>query len=121
MANRSTLEAVSVAAVIGVVLWFVSSLLTSKREPWDASAYWVLVYPLAIAACALLGRRYPERPWRWPLVLFEAQFIAMCVRNGELGNLWPLGMLLFAVVALPGIVAAKLAARLSGRSAEPGA
>lgn len=121
MANRSTVNAVGIATVIGVALWFVSSLLTSKREPWDASVYWVLVYPLAVAACALLGYRYPERPWRWPLVLFEAQFIAMCVRNGELGNLWPLGMLLFAVVALPGIVAAKVAARFRSASAESNA
>ena len=111
-APRSTLEAAGIAAAAGVALWFVSSLLTGKREPWDASAYWAVAYPLAILACAFLGRRYPERPWRWPLVLFEAQFIAMCVRNGELGNLWPLGMLLFAVVSLPGIVAATVAARL---------
>jgi len=107
--------------VLGFALWFVSSLLTSKREPWDASSYWVLVYPLAIAACALLGYRYPERPWRWPLVLFEAQFIAMCVRNGELGNLWLLGMLLFAVIALPGIVAATVAARFSSASTQSSA
>jgi hypothetical protein len=121
MASRSTINAVALAAVAGVALWLVSSLLTSKREPWDAAVYWVLVYPLAIATCALLGYKYPERTWRWPLVLFEAQFIAMCVRNGELGNLWPLGMLLFAVVALPGIVAAKVASRFSASAAESNA
>ena len=121
MAKQRTINAVTIAAVVGVALWFVASLLTSKREPWDASVYWVLVYPLAIATCALLGYKYPERPWRWPLVLFEAQFIAMCVRNGELGGLWPLGMLLFAVVALPGILAAKVASRFSGASAQSNA
>jgi hypothetical protein len=121
MASRSTVNAVATAAVVGVALWFVSSLLTNKREPWDASVYWALAYPLAILTCALLGYRYPERPWRWSLVLFEAQFVAMCVRNGELGNLWPLGMLLFAVVALPGIVAAKVAARFSTAAAESNA
>lgn len=64
----------------------------------------------------LLGYSFPERPWRWPLVLFAAQFVAMCLLNGELGNLWPLGMALFAVLALPGIVAAKVAARFSAAS-----
>jgi len=118
MANRSTFNAITIAAVVGFALWFVSSLLTGKREPWDATAYWVLAYPLAVLTCALLGYWYPERSWRWALVLFEAQFIAMCVRNGELGNLWPLGMALFALVALPGIVAAKVAARFSIASAE---
>lgn len=61
------------------------------------------------------------RTWRWPLVLFEAQFIAMCLRNGELGNLWPMGMLLFAVISLPGMLAAKVAARLNPAFAEDNA
>jgi hypothetical protein len=45
----------------------------------------------------------------------------MCVRTGELGNLWPLGMLLFAVVALPGALAAQVSARFSQGSTEGGA
>jgi len=118
MVNRTTLKAITIAAVVGMTLWFATSLLTGKREPWDASAYWVFAYPLAILTCALLGYSYPERPWRWPLILFEAQFIAMCVRNGELGNLWPFGMALFAIVSLPGIVAAKVAARFNAASGE---
>lgn len=118
MAHRSTVKAVTIALVVGSTLWFVTSLLTGEREPWDASAYWALAYPLAVLACALLGYSYPERPWRWPLLLFAAQFIAMCLRNGELGNLWPLGMALFAVLALPGIVAAKIAARFNVASRE---
>jgi len=113
-----TRSAVLIAVVVGVALWFAASLLTAKREPWDGPAYWTLAYPLAIAACALLGYRFPERPWRWALVLFESQFVAMCLRNGELGNLWPLGMILFAVVALPGVVAAQVAARFGRNSVE---
>jgi hypothetical protein len=119
--KTSTRLAIVLAASVGVALWFVASLLTSKREPWDASVYWVVAYPLALLACAFLGYRFPERPWRWALVLFESQFLAMCVRTGELGNLWPLGMLLFAVVALPGALAAQVSARFSQGSAEGGA
>ena len=92
--------------------------LTGKREPWDDSVYWTLAYPAAIGVVALLAYRYPDRPWRWALILFEAQFFAMCAANGELGNLWPLGMLLFAVIALPAILAAWLAAWLGQRSAD---
>jgi hypothetical protein len=105
-----------IASVVGIALWFLAALLTNKREPWDASSYWIVVYPLALIACAVLGYKFPDRPWRWALVLFEAQFVAMCVRNGELGNLWPLGMAIFAVVALPGVLAGKIAAHLSQRS-----
>lgn len=113
VANRRALNAACIAAAVGAGLWFATSLVTGLREPWDARAYWVAAYPLSVVACALLGYSYPRHPWRWPLVLFAAQFVAMCVRNGELGNLWPLGLALFAVLALPGIVAAMVAARFS--------
>lgn len=113
MPSPSPRAPVALALIAGLALWFATALLTGKREPWDASAYWVFAYPAALIACAWLGYAYPERPWRWALVLFEAQFLAMCLRNGELGNLWPLGMVLFAVIALPGIAAAHIAARFS--------
>jgi hypothetical protein len=88
-------------------------MMIHRREPWDDSTYWVLIYPLAIVASAALAYRFPQRPVLWTLVVFESQFVAMCVRNGEVGNLWPLGMALFAVMALPGILAAKV---IAGRS-----
>jgi len=111
MTERKIVPAAIIAAAIGFALWFVTSLVTGKREPWDASAYWSVAYPLALLACGVLGYAYPQRPWRWALVLFASQFLAMCVRNGELGSLWPLGLALFAVLALPGVVLAKVAAR----------
>jgi len=110
---RSPIFPILISTAVGVTLWMIASVLTGKGEPWDSSSYWMIMYPLAIAGSALLGYRYPERPWRWPLVLFEAQFLAICVRNGELGNLWPLGMALFGVMALPGVFAAKLTSRLN--------
>ena len=118
MTTRSAFAPVTIAVAVGFALWFTTSVLTGRREPWDALAYWVIAYPAAILVCALLGYSYPERPWRWALVLFVSQFLAMCVRNGELGNLWPLGMALFAVIGLPGVFAAKVASRFSRPSGE---
>jgi hypothetical protein len=115
MSTRNAIIPVSMAAIVGAGLWYVAAMITGRREPWDAPAFWLAAYPAAILACALLGYYYPERPWRWALVLFESQFLAMCVRNGELGSLWPLGMALFGIVALPGVVAARLASRLRAR------
>ncbi|CAG0950799.1 hypothetical protein RHDC4_00064 [Rhodocyclaceae bacterium] len=106
---------VVIAAVAGLALWLGTSFLTGKREPWDASAYWTVAYPAALLLSAYLGHAYPERPWRWVLVLFESQFVAMCLRNGELGSLWPLGMAMFAVIALPGVLAAYVASRFKRR------
>ena len=109
-----------VAAVIGVTLWFAASTLAGRREAWDAPSYWIGAYPLAIGMAGVLGFVYPERPWRWTLVLFESQFVAMCVRNGELGGLWPLGLALFAIIALPAVVVAAAGSRLRSRLASRG-
>jgi hypothetical protein len=111
MSARNSTIPVSIAAIAGAGLWYAAAMTTGRREPWDATAFWVAAYPAAILTCALLGYRYPERAWRWALVLFASQFLAMCVRNGELGSLWPLGMALFGIVALPGVVVARFASR----------
>jgi hypothetical protein len=99
------------AVATGAALWLVTAAASGRREAWDASGYWTLAYPAALAACAALGYRYPARAWLWAVALFEGQFLAMCARNGELGGLWPLGMALFAVLSLPGVWAARFGAR----------
>jgi hypothetical protein len=103
----------ALAALAGVGAWSLAALVTQKREPWDSGLYWFLFYPLMLAAAAALSYRHPQRPALIAVVLFEAQFVAMCIADRELGNLWPLGMLLFAVLALPGVAAARWAARRS--------
>lgn len=102
----------AIATIVGVVLWFAGAALTDRREAWDSGLYWTLFYPLAIGACGLLGYFFPERPWRWAVALFAAQFIAMALRSGEIGNLAPLGLILFGILSLPGVFAALVAARL---------
>lgn len=99
------------AFAAGVALWLLASLASDRREAWDGPAYWSLVYPLALLIAAGLAARFPTKPWRWALLLFAGQFIGMLARNGELGGLWPLGLLLFAVLALPAVVLAQLVAR----------
>lgn len=97
-------------------LWFWASLASGKREPWDDTAYWTVTYPIAIALAGILGFVFPERPWRWALTLFLAQFAAMTIRNGELGSLWPMGLLLPAVLSLPGMALGQFAAWLRGKT-----
>jgi hypothetical protein len=116
MVHRRSRLPFLLAAAIGAVLWWAAAFISGRREPWDGAGYWAVAYPLSILACAFLGYSHPQRSWGLALLLFEAQFFAMCVRNGELGNLWPLGMVLFAIVALPGVFAAMLTARLKRRS-----
>jgi peptidoglycan/LPS O-acetylase OafA/YrhL len=115
---KRTTRPVAIAVIVGMLLWFAASAISGEREPWDASIYWVVAYPITIFASGLLGYFHPHRPWRWAILLFAAQFVAMCIRNGELGNLWPLGMLLFVVIALPAMLAAKVASRWNPASSK---
>jgi hypothetical protein len=101
--------AYALAAMSGMALWFWIAAISGRREAWDSSAFWAIGYPAAIVISAALGYFFPTRPWRWVLTLFFGQFVAMTIRNGEIGSLWPLGMLLFGVMALPGAFAAKIA------------
>lgn len=103
------------AAAAGVLLWVLASVLTSKREPWDASEYWGVVYPLSIAAAAFLAYRHPRRATVLAFAVFAGQFLGMCLLAGEVGSLWPLGLVLFSVLALPAVYVAKIAARRSGK------
>ncbi|MEI7430960.1 MAG: hypothetical protein WCL27_10945 [Betaproteobacteria bacterium] len=118
MKDQRDFVPVSLAIVVGAALWLTTVELSGKSEAWDSAIYWELAYPLALLTCALLGRAYPKRSWRWALVLFEAQLVAMCLRNGEFGSLLPLGVVLFAILALPGMLVAMFTARLSRKSTD---
>lgn len=115
MSNRKTAPLL-IAVTLGALLWVLASAFSGRREPWDSGGYWAIAYPAAIFAAGVVGYFFPERPWRWALALFGAQFVTMCVINGELGNLWPLGLALFAILALPAVFVATIASRMSSRS-----
>lgn len=100
------------AIAAGAILWAVGSALTDRREAWDSGLYWIVFYPAAIATCGFLAYVFPERPWRWCIALFAAQFVTMALVSGEIGNLAPLGLVLFGILSLPAIGVAKVASRM---------
>jgi len=116
---------VALAAVAGIALWISASIASGRREAWDAGIYWVVAYPVALGIAVLLALAFPQRPWRWALALFLFQFVGMAIRNGEIGNLWPLGLIVFAVLSIPAVLLAQLTAwlraRLRGEPREGGA
>ena len=108
----------SIAIVGGLLLMFAAAEVSGRREAWDSGIYWAVFYPISIVACGVLGYSFPERAWRWAPALFLGQCVAMLLRNGELGNLFPLGLILFGILSLPGVAVAKLGAKLKGRAPE---
>lgn len=118
-APAQTVPAPLLAIACGLLLWGVGALLIHRREPWDSGLYWVLIYPLGMVVSARLAWHHPQRPGLLALLVFESQYLGQMLRNGEPGNLRPLGRGLFALVALPAVVAARLAAaRSPSREAE---
>jgi hypothetical protein len=110
--KKSTALPYALAVIAGATLWAVGSAVSDRREAWDSGSYWTIFYPAAIIACGLLGYLFPDRPWRWCIALFVAQFATMAVLAGEIGNVAPLGLILFGVLSLPAIGAAMLASRM---------
>lgn len=111
MRGRDSLLAHILSAMAGLTLWAVTAVVTGKREPWDASLYWTVSYPLAVIGSALLGFLFPERAWRWAAMLMLMQFVVMAAMGSGLGLL-PLGLIVLAVLAAPAALAGVLAARL---------
>lgn len=117
--NRRAAFAYGLAAVAGMVLWFATSMVSGRREPWDSSVYWTVSYPLAIALAGVLGYLFPERPWRWAVVIILMQMVVM-IAGGSGFGLLPLGLILLSVLALPGVAVARWAARIRLGRETPG-
>jgi hypothetical protein len=101
-----------VALVLGVLGWWGTSVVSGRREAWDAPLYAQLALPVTFVALALLGYFGSRAAWRWPLLVFGAQLATMVARNGEVGTLLPLGMGLFFILAVLGMLPTYLGASL---------
>ena len=97
------------AALLGLLLWPTTAMLGKRIAPWDSPPYWTLASPAAIALCGVLGFLFPERPRRWAFTLMFMQLLVMTA-GGSGFSLLPVGLILMAVLALPGIGLAYLCA-----------
>ena len=109
MVTRGTWKAYAAAAILGLALWTIVAVVEMRIEPWDAPSFWAAFYPAAIALSGALGLIFPLRPWRWPLILMFMQ-LPVIILGGSGFSLLPMGLILMAVLALPGIGLAYLCA-----------
>jgi hypothetical protein len=109
MLNRRTTALL--AAGIGVSLELGIHALSGRREAWDSPLFWTLGLPAAALASAAIG--YFARPgdWRWTVVVVPSQTLTMMVRSGELGGLWPLTVILSAILSAPFVIASFLGSK----------
>src|SRR4051794_9889597 len=111
----SDIVPVAIAIVAGVLSWDLVRLLGERREAWDDPDYWLVAFPLMLFTAFLLGLAFRDRPWRWVAAMLGAQAawaLLLSVIADE-GSLFPLGLLMFALLAVP-CLAAAYAGRMLG-------
>lgn len=98
---------------VGAALEVGVGLLTGRREAWDSGAYWVIGLPFAGVAALAIGWLSRRRDWAWTVLIVPSQITAMMLRNGDLSILWPLTLVLGAVLSLPFVFVSWIGARLA--------
>lgn len=114
-AARGSMIAYAAAMAGGAMLWLATAAISGRTEAWDAELYWTAAYPLSVALAGVLGFCYPDKPWRWGLTVMLVQAVVLAFSASSFGLL-PLGLLLFAVLALPAVWLARLAAGIRLRN-----
>jgi len=109
MLDRTAVLALSILTGVGLELGV--HALSGRREAWDAAQFWTIGLPLACLVSAVIGRLARRRDWIWTLIVAPSQVLTMMVRNGELGGLWPLTLILSAILSAPFVVAAFVGSR----------
>jgi hypothetical protein len=99
----------AVALAVGICVWLAVAHTTGKREAWDSEVYFSFGMPIVCAISLLLGAAQPRRSWRWGATPLAGQFATMLVTQG-VGNLLPLGVIVFAILSIPSILTARLGA-----------
>jgi hypothetical protein len=99
---------------VGVVFWVLVAWRTPGAEPWDAPAFWTVVYPIALGIAAVLGACFPRRAWLWGLLLLALQVPVVAVKSG-VGSLLLVGVVYALVLAVPAMAIAAGAGALRCR------
>ena len=114
MAGLSAKQAYVAAIVSGTLLWLATTAISGRREAWDSSLYWTVAYPVGVVVAGTLGYLAPDRAWRWALALMLVQALTLAVTASSFGLL-PLGLIMFAVLAVPPAAVAVGAAGVRNR------
>ena len=110
MLRRPAIIVLSVAT--GVALEMGVALVSGRREAWDSPIYWTVGLPAAALAALLIGFAARRPAWLWTALIAPGQVLTMMLRSGEIGNLWPLALVLSSILSAPFVAAAFIGSRL---------
>jgi hypothetical protein len=90
-----------IGLAIGAAIWFLSPLITGRREPWDAGSGY---YEGALLGAGLLGGLLLPEYWgRFAAGIFLGQVLVLMggvLSDPSSGGLWPLGVVFLALYSL---------------------
>ncbi len=101
--------------LIGILLELVVHAVSGRREAWDSPVFWIFGLPAALVASFVIGLRASGRAWLATLAVAPGQVATMMVRSGEIGNLWPLTLVLSAFLSAPFVAASFAGSKLGAR------
>lgn len=105
-----------IGAVAGLLFWWATASASAVREPWDAPGFGY-IYLLAMVLCALIGALYPRRAALSGALFVLAQMPIMLATTG-IGSMIVPGLVVLAIMALPGAAAGALGARAGARMSD---
>lgn len=101
-----------VAVLCGAAIWIFVALASGREEAWDSGLYFSVGIPAVCLVSMALAFFEPERFWRWGVLPVVGQFVWMLFSQGP-GNLLPLGIVVFGVLSVPPIIAARIGASIA--------
>lgn len=89
-----------ILALGGLAVWVLITSLTHRREAWDSGAFWSMGVPAILLMNAVAGFLEPERIMLKGIISVSLQPVAMTVKAGEIGSMFPFGLVVFLVLGL---------------------
>ena len=103
--------AILLAVLTGVALELGIHAISGRREAWDSTEFWTIGLPAAALISVAIGYMSQRSDWLWTALVAPSQMATMMVRGGEIGNLWPLTLIVSTLLSTPFLIAALIGSR----------
>lgn len=114
MTPDRTLRCYTIAVVAALSTAFGTQLLSGiaagayayafRRELVDLPLYWLVMLPVCYLIAGVLGYMGPVRTWRWIVTMLAIHALYTLLSAGSGLSLWPLALVMYLVISLPGIL-----------------
>ena len=100
--------------ILSLLYWQLVSLWGDVDEPWDATAYWTIAYPLSILFAGSAGWISRRHGWAVGMMISLSQWPVMATQEGGETH-WAIGLIFLLPLSMPHGAAAFIGGRLKRR------